>query len=1155
MDCNGLRFWMLSQLNDWLPPWRAGTAYLPGQGVVDPNGSIQVVQTGAISGGGQPTWSTAPLGLTKQDGNITWINRGPNVWPQWSANTAYVAGQGVADPNGNIQIVKTAGTSGATPPVWMTTPGQKTTDATVVWINQGASAWQPNSVYTAGQYILDTNQNLQLAGVLSTNPGSSGATLPQWPAARSQSVADGSLIWTYAGRPHSWRATHPYLAGQVVVDPRGNIQIVQNAGTSGAVPPWTANVEATTPDGTVIWKNNGPGVWLANAPYFTGQYVLDANGNLQLASVVSTVGSGSSGAVMPRWAAAMGQSVVDGGLIWSCAGPSQSGLFYCNSSNRLQLRSMRTGSPPVEDFTTATTLVETAPMTQDEFGNYARWDPSSGVVQAGGTGPVDATPPDEVPIYLPSKPNITDLAMGYDGILYIAAGGSLVMVDRRNRWPDHTLSAPGFQFWRLAALPEGGVLALDRDTPQLGKVTGQPLQTGPVDIPNPGVMRPCRKNPNPPRIVAKCALPSTERFVAIAPLDPTQTPMQVALLSWASNTATNSTAYLRLFNEAGNSITPASPALTLGGVRLPYALAWLGSQKLAVLATNLNEALIYDLANVDLTSAATAESLIPAGETYILAANNLGPIAHGFQMPQLYANAPGAQPLLLPLLPLSLNSVAANGSTSAAAPAIVDSGIAQCIWHRVFLEAIFPTRCGAVLWLTASDNLADLNNPTTPWYPHLFGDAALSTVPTSLLNEAPAGVWQTEPTEVPFGPTLLGQDPVQSSQGLYMALVQRTDRVVRNLSGRYLGVRIALNGDGRNTPEIAGMRIYASRFSYVRNYLPEVYREDKFGTAADAVGESSRRDFLERFVNLFEAQLTRIEDNVANAYLLTRTESTPDSALPWLGGWIGVDPTNYPPDRTRARLQATPFLYRWRGTVKGITKALDVATNGMCSSGAIIVIEDFRLRHIFATILGADLSDTDDPLLPGYSGSSNSFVGDTLFLGDPRTQAELQALYETDLQIAGSAQAVAQFYDQLANRMTVFVHNSVQNVNLKLVQRIVEDQKPAHVQASVKVAKQPLMIGLASLLGVNTYLGPGPEIGTATLDVSDIGRYDVVTHMPSLDPRLENGQSTESYPIPIANIKGPVAVAPGGTIVLDGSGSTAPDDLKIVNYQWNLVQP
>jgi phage tail-like protein len=943
-----------------------------------------------------------------------------------------------------------------------------------------------------------------------------------------------------------WSAVTAYLSGQGIVDPSGNIQIAQTAGTSDAAQPvWNATIGQTTADATIVWINSGPGSWRANTPQAAGQYILDSNGNLQ-----RSASSGVTGTTPPAWPQALNQSVADGSLTWTCAGPSQAGLFYCNKSHRLQLRSMRTGSPPAEDFNTAKSMVEAVPMAQDQFGTYARWNPSSGQVVAGGAGPSDAPPPDEVPIYTPPHPDVTDLVLGYDGILYIAAGGSLVMVDRRNRWPAFTLTVPDFNFWRLAALREGGIVALDRNKPQLGKVSGQPLQTGPVDTPDPGILRSCQANANPPQIVSRSPLPASEWFVALAPIDPTQDPAQFVLLSWAGNSASNQAAYIRLFSEAASP----GPPRQLDGVRLPYAIAGLGDQKLAAFATNLNEALIYDLASA-------GGPLVPAGETYILKANTAGPFVHGFALPPDYANRPGATPPMLPLLPLSLNSFAASGATNPSSPAIIDSGTSQAVWHRMFLEAILPPRCGALIWLAASDNLADLTTPdlTRPsswWYPHILGAANTVSIPAAMLPDVPSAVWQPTATEVAFAPTLLEDDPIRDQQGLFMVLAQRAHKAVRNLSGRFLGVRIQLNGDGRSTPEIAGLRIYASRFSYVQHYLPEIYREDTFGPDADKDGGSTRRDFFERFVDLFESQLTRIEDRVANAYLLTRPESSPDDSLGWLGSWIGIEPNSYPPDRRRARLEATPGLYRTRGTTAGITSAIDVATDGMCSRGAIIVIEDFRLRHIFATILGADLSIQDDPLLPGYSGSSNSIVGDTLFLGDPSVQAELQALYANDLKIAGSAQAVRSFYDQLAHRLTVFIHNQVEKVNIKLVQRIVEAEKPAHVQMFVRLATQPFMIGLASLLGVNTYLGPEPPRHTATLDVSDVGRYDVVTHMPGLDPRLENGQAAaEPHDTPIARISAPVIVRPGDSILLDGSASTAPSGTTVASYLWTLVQP
>jgi phage tail-like protein len=942
-----------------------------------------------------------------------------------------------------------------------------------------------------------------------------------------------------------WRAVTAYIPGQGIVDPNGNIQVAQNAGTSNAIPPvWSTTLSQTTVDAGISWINSGPGRWQAATAFSAGQYILDSNGNLQCA--VKIASNGTSGATPPTWPTALGQTVVDDNVTWSCAGPTQSGLFYCSESNRLQLRSVRTGVPPTEDFATAVNMVEVVPMTFDRYGNYARWDQTSGMVMAGGSGAA----PDEVPIYAPGSSDVTDLAMGYDGILYVAVGGSLVMIDRRNRWLNYIFAVSDFNFWRLAALPEGGVLALDRNTPQLGKVSGQPLQTGPTDVPNPGVLRSCDPNPNPPRIIARIALSSAETFVALGPMDMIQQPPQYALLSWGTNDASNQIANLRLVNETAlaNGGLQATPAMQLGGVRLPYAVTDLGNQQLAVLATNLNEALIFNLSDA-------GETLVPAGETYILSANNVGPFVHGFDLPPNYANVPGASPLMLPLLPLSLNSLAAKGATNPAGPATIDSGISQAVWHRIFLEAIVPPRCGALLWLTASDKLADLVDPAATWYPHIIGDADISSISSTMLPGTPRAVWQSIPTEVAFAPTLLKADPIKNRQGLFMVLVQRANKTVRNLTGRYLGVRIQLNGDGLNTPEIAALRAYGSRFSYVQKYLPAIYHEAKFGPAADVDGASSRHDFFERFVDLFESQFTRIEDRVANTYLLTRPESTPDDSLPWLGSWIGIGPDSYPPDRRRARLEATPSLYKSRGTAKGVTQALDVATNGACSRGAIIVIEDFRLRHIFATILGADLSIKNDPLLPGHSASSNSIVGDTLFLGDPRLQAELQILYANDLNIAGSAQEAQAIYDKLAHRMTVFVHNQVEDLNLKLVERIVEAEKPAHVQATVLTATQPFMIGLASLLGINTYLGPEPPRNPITVDVSDVGRYDVVTQFPTLDPRMDNGQVAAEFAPPVANITAPSVVSAGGAITLNGAASAAPPGTTITSYHWTLVQP
>jgi hypothetical protein len=49
-------------------------------------------------------------------------------------------GAEIVDPNNNIELVTTAGTSGGTTPTFNTTAGRTTSDGTVTWTNVGAIA-------------------------------------------------------------------------------------------------------------------------------------------------------------------------------------------------------------------------------------------------------------------------------------------------------------------------------------------------------------------------------------------------------------------------------------------------------------------------------------------------------------------------------------------------------------------------------------------------------------------------------------------------------------------------------------------------------------------------------------------------------------------------------------------------------------------------------------------------------------------------------------------------------------------------------------------------------------------------------------------------------------------------------------------------------
>ncbi len=121
----------------------------------------------------------------------------------WQPNTVYVAGQEVLDSHLQIQVVSTGGTSAATAPAWSVIVGDTVPDHTVHWLDQGVltsttpGAWVLNQLYAKGAKILDPNNNIELV----TARGTSGGTIPTFNKTPNVTTADGTgtLVWTNLG--------------------------------------------------------------------------------------------------------------------------------------------------------------------------------------------------------------------------------------------------------------------------------------------------------------------------------------------------------------------------------------------------------------------------------------------------------------------------------------------------------------------------------------------------------------------------------------------------------------------------------------------------------------------------------------------------------------------------------------------------------------------------------------------------------------------------------------------------------------------------------------------------------------------------------------------------------------------------------------------
>lgn len=892
-------------------------------------------------------------------------------------------------------------------------------------------------------------------------------------------------------------------------------------------------------------------------------------------------------------------------LDWNGEGTNQARIEYDAKCRRLRLRDRRPERPLPGAVNVAggNALVGTPARAIDSYGTTAFWNPTLNALQA--TGGLGASEEPEGPVTLwdaPPSLRVTDLAMGFDDVLYLTvherdASETLVrafvgMFDPRGRWrrpPIFELDTPGFAGDHVAADPSGGTWVLDRTARLIGRVTGLPLRDGQPPRFASTTFRPRPENPATPGFALDGRQPAWaagEQPVALS----CSPEGRLAVIAWRADGET----WLHLRTIEGRWRSPRR--LVQAG--RPASVAWYSNERLVVLPgprvfngqpRQPTEAIPYDPA--DETDDSTLQA---TGGFYPVRGIDQALFLKGVTLPPHY---PLADPEVrsATLQPLSFASYAREGR---ALGRRLDSGAAQTVWHRLYLDGVLPPACCAIVSLAASDD-PNAEFEDTDWHRHEFGEPPANSSAALTLAEMPArGVWLPDRSEIPHRTGMIGCDPERNRCGLFTALIQCPGQRVRRLAGRYLHVRVDLVGTGHQTPEIAALRCYGSRFSYRDQYLAEVYGETLFGRDAEAAGRATGPDFLERFLSLFESVLTPLEDRATTAQVVMDPRSTPDEALDWLGSWIGVvfdEP--FTADRRRAWIEAAPRLFRTRGTLASLQLALEIATGGRLqrafvdardldrnirsaaldpadapgvpmretvyafgggvTGGEMLVIEDFRLRRTFATILGANLSLADDPLLPGLIVSANSRVGDTLILGEAE-KVELLALFRdafsTDPeQRAREIADVRTFYAQLAHRITIFVHDSVSPVDFGLLERVAQREAPAHLAVRVVRATQPLLVGLSSLVTVDTYLGPSPKPGVARLDQSRLGENDFVHRQPSLDPRLGGG--LWDSPPPIARATAPALVPATGSFTIDGSTSSAPPGRTIDRYRWTLLPP
>ena len=285
---------------------------------------------------------------------------------------------------------------------------------------------------------------------------------------------------------------------------------------------------------------------------------------------------------------------------------------------------------------------------------------------------------------------------------------------------------------------------------------------------------------------------------------------------------------------------------------------------------------------------------------------------------------------------------------------LFDGADPDCVWHRLLFDGCLPAETSVRIWSRAANEKADL--AAAEWLPE------------------PTPYQRASGPEVPYAEAGVG--------GTWELLFQ-------NARGRFLQLKIALQGQGRSTPLLRALRVWYPRFSYLR-YVPSLYRED-----------APSASFLDRFLANFEGMFTSMEDRIAAVEVLFDPDTTPSEALDWLADWFGVllDPA-WDDRKRRLFLRHAMEFFQWRGTLRGLHMALSLAlSDAPCDAiftdpaaveaSGIRIIEEFLARRTPGVVLG-------DPTSPAPQDDGTRWL-------PTRPVADLHAAWRAALKLGGSA--------------------------------------------------------------------------------------------------------------------------------------------------------
>ena len=348
----------------------------------------------------------------------------------------------------------------------------------------------------------------------------------------------------------------------------------------------------------------------------------------------------------------------------------------------------------------------------------------------------------------------------------------------------------------------------------------------------------------------------------------------------------------------------------------------------------------------------------------------------------------------------------------------LESGIEKCQWHRLSLKADLPPETLVEVYYYSSDD-QELQQSID----EILYDKLKSTQEKARDIDNKISKWH-------------GPEPWNISEKKNGSKNNNLNMLFKEGAGRYLWLKIALSTfNEKATPAISQMRVFYPRISYLR-YLPAIYQEDK-----------TSREFLERFLSIFETVLYDLETDISQVFNYFDPDTVPQEFLTWLASWLNLAlDENWPEDKKRYFIQQAFALYKIKGTPGGIKELIRIYTD----TEPLIIEYSNAIKPMVLTEKGKFKLGINSILLKapvrGFRLGDDSILGRT-------------ALHDT-------WQSDENPFLLMAHRFIVILNFSEEKLARieKGVKQILDDEKPAHTTYTLRAVQD-------KGLGIGTYVG------------------------------------------------------------------------------------